>query len=122
MLAAARHSAWIGERIRLIHATGGAAANREILQVMADVFGAEVRRLVVGESAALGAALRARHGAERALGRDLPWAEVVAGFVEPAPELPIHPDPATAGVYARLRQRHAECEAEARRSKRLSRS
>ena len=42
-----------------IHATGGASANREILQVMADVFDADVYQFEVGNSACLGAALRA---------------------------------------------------------------
>ena len=47
--------------IDTIHATGGAAVNRQILQVMADVFGAEVYRFRGANSAALGAALRAWH-------------------------------------------------------------
>ncbi len=56
----ALHSRWMDTGIETILATGGAAANREILQVMADVFGAEVFQLEVGNSACLGAALRAR--------------------------------------------------------------
>ena len=47
--------------IDTIYATGGAAANRDILQVMADVFDADVYQLEIGNSAALGAALRAFH-------------------------------------------------------------
>ena len=38
------HSRWIAPRPATIRATGGAAANREILQVIADVFDAEVVR------------------------------------------------------------------------------
>src|SRR5438552_13091845 len=68
MLATARHAGWMGERVVAIHATGGAAQNRAILQVMADVHGAEVRQLAVAESAALGAALRAFHGEQVAQG------------------------------------------------------
>lgn len=60
-MAMALHSGWMSVPIDTIHATGGAAVNTQILQVMADVFGAEVRRLEVGNSAALGAALRAVH-------------------------------------------------------------
>ena len=60
-LAMQRHSAWMGGRVRTIHATGGAAANPEILQVIADVFDADVCRPRRRNSASLGAALRAFH-------------------------------------------------------------
>src|SRR5262249_27092623 len=42
MMAMANHSRWMGVPIARIHATGGAAANRQILRVMADVFNADV--------------------------------------------------------------------------------
>ena len=58
-MALALHSRWMGVKVTTIHATGGAAANRDILQVMADVFGADVYQFEVGNSACLGAALRA---------------------------------------------------------------
>ena len=72
-MAMALHSRWMAVTIDTIHATGGAAANKEILQVMADVFGAEVYRSTVSNSAALGAALRAWHGDTVADGTPLPW-------------------------------------------------
>src|SRR5207247_9660684 len=56
MMALALHSRWMGVDIRAIHATGGASANRAILQVMADVFGADVWQFEVANSACLGAA------------------------------------------------------------------
>ena len=68
-MAMALHSRWMNVDVDTIHATGGAAANRDILQVMADVFGADVYQLQVGNSAALGAALRALHGGTAAEGR-----------------------------------------------------
>src|SRR5256886_13664849 len=46
MLATARHAGWMGERVVAIHATGGAAQNRAILQVMADVHGRSEERRV----------------------------------------------------------------------------
>ena len=61
MMAIARHSRWMGVDVDTIYATGGAAANVQILQVMADVFNAQVYQLEIGNSAALGAALRAHH-------------------------------------------------------------
>ena len=61
----------------------GASANRDILQVMADVFDAPVSQLVVGNSACLGAALRAYHGAVTA-GEVIPTRRMpIAGFVAP---------------------------------------
>src|SRR6266550_4126102 len=56
MMATAIHAGWIGERMTAIYATGGAARNRAILQVMADVHGTDVYPLEVTESAALGPA------------------------------------------------------------------
>ena len=55
----------MGVDVKTIYATGGAAANRDILRVMADVFDAEVYQFEVGNSACLGAALRALHGDAR---------------------------------------------------------
>ena len=75
-------------RPRTIHATGGASANREILQVMADVFDADVYRFDSTDSAALGAALRAWQA-----DTNLSWTEVVDAFARPDLE-PGHADPA----------------------------
>ena len=77
-MAMAVHSTWMSVTVDTIHATGGAAANKEILQVMADVFGAEVYRSTVSNSAALGAALRAWHGDTVAEGTPLPWDTITA--------------------------------------------
>ena len=75
-MAMALHSRWMNVKVDSIHATGGAAANRDILQVMADVFGAVVYQLQVGNSAALGAALQAFHGAASAEGQPMSWDEL----------------------------------------------
>jgi xylulokinase len=112
MMALANHAGFMGVSVREIRATGGAAANAEILQVMADVHGAEVRRLKVGNSAALGAALRAYHADVVSEGQKIAWGEVVEGFVEP--EQPaIRPDAARVALYAELRKVYAACEAHA---------
>jgi len=113
MLAMARHSRWMGVTVDRIHATGGAAANRALLEVLADVFGAEVYRLRVANSAALGAALRAYHADLMADGHPAPWEEVIAGFVEPFDEPPIRPRRAHTALYADLAPVHAACEAHA---------
>ena len=93
--------------------TGGAAANRAILQVMADVFGADVFQLEVGNSAALGAALRAFHADQRADGREMSWEDVIAGFVEPLAESRVSPDASRHELYTRLIDAYAACEAHA---------
>jgi len=109
MMAMANHSRWMRVEIDVIHATGGAAVNDDILQVMADVFDAEVRRFAVSNSACLGAALRARHADALADGRELAWDEVVRGIAEPGAPA-IRPDAAAAAVYEHARRRYEELE------------
>lgn len=52
-------SAWMGLSTQTIYLTGGASANDGIAQVVADIFQAEVQRLAVSGSVALGGAIRA---------------------------------------------------------------
>jgi xylulokinase len=115
MMAMALHSQWMGVRVDTIHATGGAAANAQVLQVMADVFGADVHRFEVGNSAALGAALRALHADRAASGTPLPWDEVVAGVAEPGVQGRIVPIAAHHAVYRDRLQAYARFEASALR-------
>jgi xylulokinase len=115
MMALALHSRWMGVRIGTIYATGGASTNRAVLQVMADVFDADVFQLQTGNSAALGAALRAFHADRLAEGRELPWEEVVAGFVAPKAESQLTPQRANVEIYRDLIDRYAALEAESLR-------
>jgi xylulokinase len=96
------HSRWIAPRAAAILATGGAAANHDILQVIADVFDAEVVRGATRNSASLGAALRAYHAERRHEGSPVAWTDAVAGFTAPDAELRVTPNPASAAVYAKL--------------------
>lgn len=105
MIALARHSEWMGITPRAIHATGGASANPEILQVIADVFDAEVDRFDSTDAAALGAALRAWQAHA-----GLEWAEVVSDFVKPLSEV-IKPIEHKVRVYKMLKRRYGELEA-----------
>jgi len=115
MASMALHSKWMGVRTRTIYATGGASANREILQIMADVHNADVYQFEVGNSAALGAALRAAHAHQKASGADIPWEKVVAGFTDPIVESRVRPDKATAKLYRSFLKLYAACEAHALR-------
>jgi xylulokinase len=113
MMSLALHSRWMGVKISTIYATGGASANRDVLQVMADVFDAEVLQLETGNSAALGAALRAFHADRLADGRPLTWEDVIDGFVVPQRESRLTPHPANVAVYRRLIEVYAAREQEA---------
>jgi xylulokinase len=116
MMAMANHSRWMGGSPAVVHATGGAAGNRAVLQVMADVFGAEVVRSRTRNGAALGAALRAWHADRLASGRPIDWEQAVAGFTDPDPDWRFQPRPEAVAAYAALRERYAQCEAAALRS------
>jgi len=112
-MAMALHSRWMNVTVDTIHATGGAAANRDVLQVMADVFGAVVYQLPVGNSAALGAALDAFHGSATAEGTAMSWDQTVEGFVEPIAHSALRPNPARHALYRELIDVYAACEAHA---------
>jgi sugar (pentulose or hexulose) kinase len=100
-------------RVETIHAAGGAAINREILQVMADVFGSRVFQMPVGNSAALGAALRAAHAHMLALNRSTSWVDVIAGLAEPLANSRVDPDPDRHSLYRDMVSVYAACESHA---------
>jgi xylulokinase len=113
MLGMSTHSRWMDCPIDTIHATGGAAVNRAILVVMADVFGADVYQLEVGNSAAFGAALRAYHADLVSQGLPASWDDVVKGFVKPAEATVVRPRLEYREMYAELARIRAACEAHA---------
>jgi xylulokinase len=115
MIALSMHSHWMGVQVDVVHVTGGAAANRQILQVMADVFGTHVSRIDVAHAAALGAALRALHADRLDDGAMVEWEAVIAGL-EQAPPDRVAPTRAHHDLYAAQRRRHAEFEATATRT------
>ncbi len=108
MMAMANHAADVAAGpIERIIATGGAAANRALLQVMSNVFGVDVYRLDVGNSAALGAALRAFHAERLAAGEPVSWKTVVSGFTEPNPGHRVSPNPKLVTLYEELRREYS---------------
>jgi xylulokinase len=57
------HTEWMQMVPKIIYVTGGASKNTAIIQILADIFQAEVQRLEVSGSVALGGAIRAaQHG------------------------------------------------------------
>ena len=107
MMAIANHATAVSAKIDRVVATGGAAVNRAILQVMANVFGVDVYRLDVENSAALGAALRAYHADRLAAGEPVSWKTVVSGFTEPNAGHRVSPNPKHVAMYAELRRDYA---------------
>jgi xylulokinase len=98
-----RHSDWIGEQPKVIRVTGGASQNRGIRQVLADVFGAEIRALSVGNSSALGGALRAAE----AVGK-IPFASLYEAFAATDATSNVSPRSTAHDSYGALRQKLTE--------------
>jgi xylulokinase len=96
------HSGWFAPSVRTIRVTGGAAVNAGILQVLADVFDAEVVRIAPPNAASLGAALRALYADRRA---ELTWSQAIAGFTDATPAA--RPRQNAAAVYAALLPQYA---------------
>ena len=84
-----------------------------ILQVMADVFGADVYQLRVSHSAALGAALRAAHARMRDRDPSTSWNDVVVGLAEPDAGSRIVPQRDRHAFYRDMLKIYAACEAHA---------
>ena len=113
MLSMRRHSAWMGVVPERIFATGGAANDPALLQVLANVMDCRVARIEVSKSAALGAALLAAQGWLAADGESADWEELVAGFTEPVKGSEVRPDKKAVKVYDRLLEKFTGCEREA---------
>lgn len=103
------HGANIGIDASKILATGGASTNPAILQVIADVFGVDVYTADKPNSASLGAAYRALHGAACARkGEFIPFAEALSG--EPAMTVAARPNGEAHAVYNGMLERYARLE------------
>lgn len=87
--------------------TGAEAANPVLLQVVANVFGADVYRLDVDNAAALGAALRAYQADRLDSIEPVSWKTVVSVFTEPNPGHRVAPNPKHVAMYAELRREYA---------------
>ena len=79
---------------------------------MADVFGADVFQFPIGNSACLGAALRAWHADARSRGREIPWTTIVRELAEPISGSRVTPEPERVKMYADLRSQYAAFERE----------
>ncbi|XP_028288752.1 xylulose kinase isoform X2 [Parambassis ranga] len=87
-------------------ATGGASSNKEILQVLSDVFNAPVYTIDLSNSTCLGSAYRALHGLAAESGAS--FFDVVKNA--PEPQLVATPHPAAQQVYDHMLERYARLE------------
>ena len=111
MMAMANHSGGICRGRRRVLATGGASTNPSILQVMAEVFDAEVFTQRVSNTACLGAALRAFHFDRAVSSQPLSWPQAVAGFTDSTHAA--SPTAANVEIYRELRAQYAAFESQA---------
>lgn len=97
------HSSWIGETFTRIRVTGGASKCPVFLQILADVFQAQIETIAIPDSAGLGAALRAANAVAQT-----PFHELFAKFT--AATATVRPNPDNAAVYAETLQKYADLE------------
>ncbi|XP_005813992.1 xylulose kinase isoform X1 [Xiphophorus maculatus] len=95
----------IGSASRVL-ATGGASANRQILQVLSDVFNAPVYTIDLSDSACLGSAYRALHGLVADSG--VSFLDLLSNA--PEPQQVCRPHRTAPQVYDPMLRRYAELE------------
>eukprot|EP00903_Cladosiphon_okamuranus_P010615 g10038.t1 len=94
----------VGQPERVL-ATGGGSNNAELLQILADVFQAPVFTAAASDSAAIGAALRAKHGVE-CVRRGLPYIPFAEIYGESGLGEPVAvPAPGAQEAYAGMMER-----------------
>jgi xylulokinase len=117
MTSMAIHSEWMKDRPSRIYATGGASANRAILQVMANVFDAEVSRQQTTNSAGLGASVRAQHAWHKAGSSEIAWEDLVSSYVNISEDNVVKPQPEQVESLKAYREVYRQREAEYLQSK-----
>eukprot|EP00040_Diaphanoeca_grandis_P013160 m.66531 g.66531 ORF g.66531 m.66531 type:complete len:566 (+) comp23700_c0_seq1:59-1756(+) len=111
MLSMRLHTAQLGLKPTMVIATGGGSANPVITQIMANVFGTSVLETNQTDSASLGAALRALHGAKcDEAGTFIPYAQVTEG----CPAMVLHsvaePDAQAHAIYTDMLAAYKQAE------------
>jgi xylulokinase len=100
------HSRTIGFNLKAILATGGGSKNRDILQILSNIFGVPVMVGEVTKSAALGSAYRALHGWHCHKLQELVPYSTVVGDLEYTQR--IEPDQEAHQTYLGMLQRYSE--------------
>jgi xylulokinase len=99
------HSNWMGETFTRIRVTGGASNCAPFLQILADVFQAQIEKIAITDSAGLGAALRAANAITR-----VPFSKLFEKFTAAKKVISSNPDNAT--IYDNALKRYTELEQE----------
>jgi len=97
------HSSWMGETFTRIRITGGASHCTPFLQILADVFQAQIEKIAITDSAGLGAALRAANAVAK-----VPFTELFELFTA-ATEI-ILPNSGNTKIYDNALKRYAKME------------
>lgn len=93
----------MGETFTRIRITGGASHCTPFLQILADVFQAQIEKIAITDSAGLGAALRAANAVAQ-----VPFHKLFEQFTA-AKEI-ILPNPGNAAIYDKALKEYAELE------------
>ena len=97
------HSGWMGEKFTRIRITGGASNCTPFLQILADVFQAQIEKIAITDSAGLGAALRAANAVAK-----VPFHKLFEQFTA-ATEI-VKANPAKAKIYNKALKKYAALE------------
>jgi xylulokinase len=97
------HSRWMGETFTRIRITGGASNCTPFLQILADVFQAQIEKIAITDSAGLGAALRAANAVAK-----IPFHKLFEQFT--ASREIILPNPDNKAIYDNALKKYEELE------------
>lgn len=104
------HSEWIQEQKEEIYATGGASANKEILQIASNIFNTKIYQFEITNSAALGAALRSAKSYYDSINESINWTELVNRFLKIQDNYIIQPNNKYKELYDDLLEVYRKCE------------
>ena len=104
------HSEWIEENPEEIYATGGASINKEVLQILANVFQTRVRQFENTDSAALGAALRSAKSFYDSKNQEKSWSDIVIKFIDIQNSIVLEPQNKYQILYDDLVKLYKICE------------
>lgn len=100
------HTRWFNQKVKTLIVTGFGSDSAGVCQVLADVFGVSVERLLNNDSAAQGAAMRAAH----AVNPELSWGRLTKFFCEPDTRRTVNPVKQNVEIYKELIHKYAELE------------
>jgi len=104
------HSEWIQEQTEEIYATGGASANKEILQIVSNIFNTKIYQFEITNSAALGAALRSAKSYYDSINERINWTELVNRFLKIQDNCIIQPNNKYKKLYDDMLEVYRKCE------------